>query len=606
VDGAAALGMRRLSIVDLATGHQPVRNEDGSVWTVFNGEIYNFKELRARLVAGGHQFYTTTDTEVIVHLYEEYGRDLVDHLRGMFTIAVWDVRKRQLLLARDRMGIKPLFYAHIPGGLAFASELKALLQLPDVDPELSWPAVGHLLTFLSTPADQSIVAGVQKLQPAHRGVLMRDGRFHIDRYWDAQFEPDPRMTEIDARDRLRELLQESVELHMQSDVPVGAFLSGGVDSSAVVASMSRTSPGRIKTFSIGFSEPGYDESEYAAAVARRFNTEHHTLMLEPQGLEAIEEMAWFLDEPFGDSSAIPTLMVSKLAAEHVKVVLTGDGGDELFAGYDKYVVEQSERKYDHIPAPFRRAIGAVGRSMADGMRGRNFLQHIALDPAERYLDASTLFRRADQSRLLTADAFDQVAESDPYAHAMRVLRSPQPSWLASLQYLDFQHYLPLDILTKVDRMSMAHSIESRPALLDHRLVEFAATIPDDLRLRGTTTKYLFKTAMKGILPDDIISRPKRGFRVPLASWFRGDWSGYVRDLLLSDRSRQRGIFDLAYVETLIRRHERGRPLDLHLWTLMSLELWCRTFRDTARARQRQTVAPALKSRPLTAPVMAAV
>jgi len=596
LDESAALGMRRLSIVDLTTGRQPVRNEDGTVWTVFNGEIYNFRDLRRDLEGRGHRFYTTTDTEVIVHLYEEYGADLVHKLRGMFTIAVWDVRRRELLLFRDRLGIKPLFYAQLRNGIAFASELKALLQLPEIEPELSWSAVGHLFTFLSTPSSQSIVEGVQKLEPGHRGILSGDGRFRVERYWDVRFEPDPSLTESVAVERLRELIDEAVRVHLQSDVPLGAFLSGGIDSSAVVAAMSQQMREPVKTFSIGFANPGYDERQFAERVAAVFGAEHHTLVLEPQDVGAIEQMAWYLDEPFGDSSAIPTLMVSKLAAEHVKVVLTGDGGDELFAGYDKYLVEQRERRYDQIPAPVRQAIGAVGRSMADGMRGRNFLQHMALDSARRYLDASTLFRRVEQAKLLQPDVFEMVAETDPYDPGLRVLQAQGQSWLSGLQYLDLRHYLPLDILTKVDRMSMAHSIESRPALLDHRLVEFAATIPDTLRLRGSTTKYVLKAAMDGILPKDIIRRPKRGFRVPLSDWFRGDWSEFVRDLLLSDTSRQRGLFNPRYVETLLKRHDRGRPLDLQLWTLVSFELWCRTFRDATRVMQRRfaTSAPAYR------------
>jgi asparagine synthase (glutamine-hydrolysing) len=317
-------------------------------------------------------------------------------------------------------------------------------------------------------------------------------------------------------------------------------------------------------------------------VARTFGTEHHELVLQPQGLHVAEELAWYLDEPFGDSSAIPTFMVSKLAGEHVKVVLTGDGGDELFAGYDKYVVEARERRYDQVPETLRAALGAIGRAMPEGMKGRNFLRHFDFQGARRYLDACTLFRRLEQGRLFRPEVLEQVRAVDPWAAALRHLTAPD--WLSGLQYFDFQNYLPLDILTKVDRMSMAHSIESRPVLLDHKLVEFAATLPPHLRLRNRTTKYLFKRAMRGVLPDAIIDRRKQGFAVPLARWFRGDWSGFVRDLLLSDTARRRGIFDHRYIEHLLALHARGRDLDLHLWTLVSFEQWCRTFLDRAPAR----------------------
>jgi asparagine synthase (glutamine-hydrolysing) len=584
LDDSAALGMRRLSIIDLATGHQPVSNEDGTVWVVFNGEIYNFKELRRDLLRRGHQFHTTTDTEVIVHLYEEVGPHAVDLLRGMFTFAIWDAKRRQLFIARDRVGIKPLYYAQLDGALVFASELKCMLQVPEIERRLSWPAVNHLFTFLATPASQSIIAGVQKLEPGHRASLSRDGRFRIERYWDVQFDPDTRSTEAEMAERLGELLTESVDLHLRSDVPLGAFLSGGIDSSAVVGTMSRLLEGRVKTFSIGFQDAAYDELAWARQAAAHFGTDHAELILEPQHLDITEDIAWYLDEPFGDSSAIPTYVVSKMAAEHVKVVLTGDGGDELFAGYDKYLVEQRERQLDQVPGAVRHALAAIGRAMPEGMKGRNFLRHLALDGPRRYLDSSTLFDRSEQARLFRPEVHEQIAAHDPWADALRHLAVGDDSWLSSLQYFDLQCYLPLDILTKVDRMSMAASIESRPALLDHRLIEFAATVPAEMRMRGGTTKYLFKRAMRGLVPDAIIDRPKQGFAIPLSKWFRGNWSGFVEDLLLSERCRQRGIFDPAYLSQLIRLNASGRNLDLHLWTIVSFEQWCRTFLDRRPTR----------------------
>ncbi len=344
--------------------------------------------------------------------------------------------------------------------------------------------------------------------------------------------------------------------------------------------MARQNAARVKTFSVGFVEEGYDELRHARRVAGAFETEHHELILRPDVIGIVDDLTWYLDEPFGDTSAIATYIVSKLASEHVKVVLTGDGGDELFAGYDKYLVEQRERRYTP-PALVRRALETAGRLMPEGMRGRNLARHFALAGWERYLDASTLFRADTRTRLFQPEAFAMLSGCDPWRHEAECLARVHGSWLSALQYFDLKSYLPLDILTKVDRMSMAHSLEARVPLLDHTLVEFAATIPPELQLREGRTKHLLKLAMRGILPDAIIDRPKQGFAVPLERWFRGELTGFVRDLLLSDTSRQRGIVNPAYVERLLERHRRGRPLELQLWTLISFEQWCRTFLDTA-------------------------
>ena len=581
-DSHATLGMRRLSIIDLQTGHQPIGNEDGTVWVVFNGEIYNFKELRHELEGRGHRFSTTTDTETIVHLYEDYGARAVEKLRGMFAIAVWDSKREELLLVRDRLGIKPLFYATFPGGIAFASELKSILQAPQIERRLNWTSLGHFLTFGSTSAAESIVDGVHKLEPGHLARL-NDGLLKVEQYWNVQFASDRRVNENDLVDELRALLREAVDIHLRSDVPLGAFLSGGIDSSAVVATMSKLLRTPVKTFSIGWSDPQFDELTYARQVAKAFRTEHHELVLEPHTADILEELAWFQDEPLGDSSLIPTYMVSKLAAEHVKVVLTGDGGDEMFGGYDRYLVEQREREHDKLSRRLRSALGAIGRALPEGIKGRNFLRHLAYEGPRRYLDAMTDFGAAEQAQLLEPAAREQVFRADPLALALRDLRNAD-DWLSAIQYWDVRCYLPLDILPKVDRMTMAHSLEARPVLLDHRIVEFAASVPPQLRLRGTTTKYLFKRAMRGVLPDSIIDRPKRGFAVPLAQWFRRDWSSYVRDLLSSGACKQRGIFKSGYVARLLRLHDQGRDLNGQLWALVSFELWCRTFLDGPRRR----------------------
>jgi asparagine synthase (glutamine-hydrolysing) len=603
VGDGVAIGMRRLSIIDLSNGFQPISNEDGTVWIVFNGEIYNYQELRRDLQRRGHIFKTNSDTETIVHLYEDLGPRCVDRLRGMFGFAIWDSKRRQILLARDRLGIKPLYYYERNGTLLFSSELKPILQLADVERSLDWESVGHLFSTLATPATRSIVKGVAKLEPARIAVGAQGRNLRIERYWDVDFSPNERATEAEFVDELRERLAEAVTLHQISDVPVGAFLSGGLDSSAVVAMMSRPKDVDLKTFSIGFAEATHNELPYARDVAERFNTDHYDLVLRPDVVQIVQDLTWYLDEPFGDTSAIPTYMVSKLAAEHVKVVLSGDGGDELFAGYDKYVVEGRERVRERIPRALRQAAGAVGGLMPHGMTGRRFLRHLALEGPDRYFDASTMFHADEMRSLFHEEALAQIARHDPWSVARDEWREPSGDWLAAAQYNDLNRYLPLDILTKVDRMTMAHSIEARPPLLDHKFVEFAATIPARFRLQGNDTKYIFKKAMRGILPDSIIDRQKHGFAVPLAHWFRGELQGFARDVLLSPTCRDRGIFETRAVERLFQMHTRGRDLDLQLWTMLSFELWCQRFLDTVDVRDvaPERTRPVVRRAALTAP-----
>jgi asparagine synthase (glutamine-hydrolysing) len=574
-----ALGMRRLSIIDLESGHQPISNEDGSVWVVFNGEIYNFEALRQTLESRGHRFRTRTDTEVIAHLYEDHGPELVNHLRGMFAFAVWDQRRRRLLLARDRLGIKPLYYGEVNGRLIFASELKAILSLPEVDRHLDWTAVNHLFTSLTTPSSRSIIRGIRKLEPAHVLIADQNKPLRLSRYWDVVFEPNHRSTPEELAEELRQLIDESIRIHMVSDVPVGAFLSGGIDSSVVVARMARQTARPVQTFSIGFNEKAYDELPYARRVASAFSTEHHELIVDPDIRNVLDDLVWHLDEPFGDPSAIPTFLVSRMAAEKVKVVLSGDGGDELFAGYDKYRVEQREQRLPRLPATLRAALRRTALRMPEAMRGRNFLYHYGLSGWQRYLDSSTFFRPQAKERLFQPEVFAEFANEDAWHDQHRWLSQCKGSWLSAIQYLDLKSYLPLDILTKVDRMSMAHSLEARVPLLDHKLVEFAATIPPHLSLNGNGGKDLFRRAMRTILPDDVLDRPKHGFAVPLSHWFRGGLEGFVRDVLLSQRSRERGILNASYIHKLLHRQQRGRPLDFQIWTLLSFELWCRTFLD---------------------------
>ena len=570
VRGEIGLGMRRLSIIDLQGGQQPIANEDGSVSVVFNGEIYNFEALRRQLIQRGHKLTTRSDTEVLVHLYEDFGTEAVNHLRGMFAFALWDANKNRLFLGRDRLGIKPLYYAQLGDSFVFASELKAILQRSNVDRELDLSAVNYLLTTLTTPKAQSIVRGVRKLEPAHVLTVGPRQPLRLSRYWDVRFEPNRRATEEELVEQLREEIDESVRMHMVGDVPVGAFLSGGIDSSAVVAHMARHSSRPIKTFAIGFNEASFNELPHARTIARRFNTDHHELIVDANVVDVVDDLVWHLDEPFGDPSAIPTFMLSRMAARQVKVALSGDGGDELFAGYDKYRVEQRERRYSRLPRLVRRIFAAVGSRMPEGATGRNFLLHHSHGAWDRYLDAGSFFRERGRQALLHPDVFTQIRHDEP-------LRTTH--WLSAAQQFDLHGYLPNDVLTKVDRMSMAHSLEVRVPLLDHKVVEFAATIPPELHLNGAGGKRIFKKAMRGILPDRVIDRPKQGFAVPLVSWFRGELEGFARELLLSKRCSERNIFNPTYVERMLDLHHHGRPLDFQIWTLISFEMWCRMFVD---------------------------
>lgn len=577
IKNGVGLGIRRLSIIDSETGHQPVHNEDQSVQVVLNGEIYNSPELRRELEEQGCRFHTGTDDEVIVRLYEAHGAGCVQRLRGMFAFALWDARRQQLLLVRDRIGIKPIFYGEMEGRFVFGSEIKALLQLPWMRREINWGSVSHLFTFLTTPPKESILQGIHKLEPGQLLTVRPSEPPRVRTWWDVEFRPDYASTEEDFIAGIRERLEDSVKLRMRSDQPAGAFLSGGIVSSAVVAAMAGHSPERVKTFSIGFPGQAYDESEPARRVAEVFDTDHHELVLDPDVLGLVEDMAWYLDEPFGDSSAIPTYMLSKLAADHVSVVLSGDGGDELFAGYDRQRMEQRQRRYRFIPHVVRRGRGGIAEMMAGGMQGRKHLRHLDIDGIERYLDAMTMVRDEDKLKLFRPEIAAEMRGHDAWAAATATLNGRGGHWLSAVQQLDIKHYLPLDILTRVDRMSMAHSLEARVPLLDHRMVEFAATIPPEMSLDNGSTRGMFKRAMQGVLPDAILNRSQRGFGVPLAKWFRGGLNRLVDELLLSDGSNVRDIFNPDYVETLLRMHRSGRNLDLHLWTMISFELWCRTF-----------------------------
>jgi asparagine synthase (glutamine-hydrolysing) len=591
------LGHRRLSIIDLSTGDQPLSNEDGTVWTVFNGEIYNFAEVRAELLAHGHRFRTGSDTEVIVHGYEQWGERCVDRFRGMFAFAVWDSAARRLLLARDRLGVKPLYYAEIPGrGLVFGSELKSLLEDPDVPRDWRPDAIDAYLTLLYIPAPATIYRGIHKLEPGHVLVAER-GTLRTKRYWDLEFtgEGDPRREE-EYLEQLDALLAESVALRQIADVPLGAFLSGGIDSSAVAAYMVETSARPPVTISVGFDHARYDELAHARRVAEHLGCEFHPRTVTPDIVSLLPKLAWHFDEPFADSSAVPTYYVSKAARELVTVALSGDGGDELWAGYARHRVDQWEQGARKALGPASAVAAALGRALPLSVKGARALRHLGSDPGQSYAlkHAYGMFEPDAKSRLYSSDFAASVGGADPFASfraAYARCRSLDP--VDRGLYTDVHTYMVDDILTKVDRMSMAVSLEAREPLLDHRLLEFAATVPVALKIKNGRGKYLLRKVLEKRIPREILERGKQGFEAPIGEWLRGPLAPMAEDLLTGPQLRDRGVFNDREVTRLWTEHRDGRADHRHrLWQLMMLELWFRQFIDKAPA-PRATYAEAI-------------
>jgi len=581
VKGGAGLGMRRLSIIDLAGGHQPVFNEDRTAWVVFNGEIYNFRELRRELEARGHRFYTSSDTEVIVHLYEDFGADCVQKLRGMFAFALFDQRHRRLLLARDRLGKKPLHYAHSEGRLFFGSEIKAILAAASELAEINFPALSQYFYFGYIPEPATVFAGIRKLPPGHLLEFER-GAIRVRRYWDLpRYGTYSPRSEMECLEELEERLAEAVRIRLIADVPLGALLSGGTDSSAVVALMARASSKPVKTFSIGFRHSDFNESGYARTVAERFGTEHHELMLEPDVADAIEKLTREMEEPFGDSSMLPTYFISCLARQHVTVALAGDGGDELFAGYDRYFIHQQREKFSKAPA----WLGQLYRNhiyprLPSSARGRKLSYNISLSARERYLDMVSFLPGFERDIPLLSPDFRAMMPrtSDPAEFMFRHFdRAPADDMLSKILYVDTKTYLVEDILTKVDRMSMATSLEVRAPLLDHQFVEWVTALAPEWKLRGRQQKYLLrKLALRIGVPGEVLNRPKRGFAVPLVHWMRNEMKDLV-SILLEPRTLQRGYFDAVGVRHLLEEHNRGRDQSEGIWRLLMFELWHRNF-----------------------------
>ena len=575
VDEGVALGMRRLSIIDLSTGHQPIHNEDRTIWIVFNGEIYNHGDIRRELEARGHRYRTKSDTETIVHAYEEWGDDCVHKFRGMFGLAIWDTRTKSLLVARDRIGIKPMHYAAVNGRLYFGSELKSLLEAPDLPRDVDLDALDHYLSFLYTPRDGSIFKSVRKLPPGHL-LTWQDGRVSIERYWQMPAAEDFHGSEADAVRQLRAVLADAVKCHLLSDVPLGAFLSGGIDSSLVVGLMSETSGARVKTFSIGFDEPAFDELEHARRVAQHFATDHHEFVVKPDAVQILDALVSHFDEPFADSSAIPTWYVSEMARRHVTVVLSGDGGDELFGGYDRYVPHPRVVAFDrYSPRALRRVAAIAAAQLPHGARGKNFLRHVGRDEQGRYLDAIRFFGADEKPALLTSDLRRQLEGPDPETRLARHFeRFAGLPWPSQMMRFDAETYLPEDVLTKVDRMSMAHSIESRVPLLDNEVMALAASLPAAMKIKNGRRKHVLKEVAATLLPREILDRRKQGFGVPLGVWFRGNLRELFADTLLSPASLQRGYFQPAFVRQIVDEHLSGkRDHTLRLWQLVVFERW---------------------------------
>ena len=616
VADGAGLGMRRLSIIDLSGGHQPVFNEDRSAWIVYNGEVYNFPELRPELESRGHRFYTRTDTECIIHLYEEMGADCVQKLRGMFGLAIYDKNKRKLILARDRLGKKPLHYALHDGKLYFASEIKSILAVAPELAEVSSQALLEYLYYGYVPEPLTAFTGIHKLPSGHL-LEFENGEVHIRQYWDLpEYDTHTPKSEEECLEELERRLFEATRIRLISDVPLGAFLSGGTDSSTVVGLMARASAGPVKTFSIGFKKDEFNEADYARLVAKKFGTDHHEMILEPDVVQTVEHITSTLEEPFGDSSMLPTYYVCQMARQHVTVALSGDGGDEMFAGYDRYRIHAGRGAFERIPgwarSLFRERIFPL---LPSGMRGRKLSYNVTLPYQDRYIDGMAFLPAFERDVPLLSEDFRAILErSDDPANVLRryFAKAPAKDPVSQLLYVDTKTYMVDDILTKVDRMSMLNSLEVRVPILDHKFVEWAASLPPDWKLRGGQQKYILRKLAERVgVPREVLDRPKRGFQLPLVHWMRNELKDMLT-ILLEPRTLNRGYFEAAGVRKLMDDHLlRGRTMTGRIWRLLMFELWHRNFLEkyvkpaglfslpvAADSRRKVSSAPVLASAPV--------
>jgi asparagine synthase (glutamine-hydrolysing) len=577
LEEGVALGMRRLAIIDVAGGQQPIFNEDHSALVVFNGEIYNYRELKKELQERGHIFLTDSDTEVIVHAYEEYGDNCPRHLRGMFSFALWDRKRRRFLAARDRFGKKPFNYYWDGRRFVFGSEIKSLLAA-GVPREINHIALDEYLLYRYVPTPNTLFKNVMKLPPGHILIYEKE-QISIKPYWELSFTPTCYDDEATAIERIRALLEDAVRVRLMSEVPLGAFLSGGIDSSTVVGLMSRMTSQPVKTFSIGFEEDDFSELPYARQVAKHFGTDHHEFCVRPELVSVLPQLVWAYDEPFADASMLPTYYVSRLAREHVTVALTGDGGDEIFGGYTSY---EREWFIQRIPGHIRRLLGYGGRLMPDGMRGKKRLASFHMDAATRCVQAATLFPPGSRPSMYQQEYFEHVRGHNPHERLLSVFnRRADLDITARQQYADVQVYLPDDILVKVDKASMFNALETRAPLLDQHLVEYVASLPSSLRVRNGKLKYLLKQATRDLLPEKIIARPKQGFGVPIKHWFRGNLIHFAHEVLGAPRVQQRGIFNPTFIRNLLTTHTDTKLADhsSEIWTLLCLELWFQIYID---------------------------
>jgi len=600
IDGNVGLGHRRLSIVDVASGHQPMTNEDNSLQITYNGEIYNHADYRDDLESRGHVYRTHCDTETILHLYEDYGDACVNYLRGMFAFAIWDAKKRELFIARDRLGVKPLYYVHTDdGSLYFGSEIKTLFEAGAIKPEINFPALPDYLANHATSGEETLYHGVKRLLPGHT-LLWRDGQLQIKEYWDVSFSKteDNGRADKDYIAEWYELFRTSVRLRLMADVPLGMFLSGGIDSSAIAAVMSGMVDEPIKTFSVAFAEREANELAYARIVAAAYKTSHHEVVVSPEEFfNALPRLVWHEDEPLAHPSSVALYFVSLLASQHVKVVLTGEGSDELLAGYGRYrktILNLSLGKFYHTltPSIVREALhGGVKGLPTSKVRQKLLRSFLSVTPEIEsiYFDNFAVFPLAMQDSLLTPEAREQIGPLDPYSGVREVLsRTDAKSLLDRLLYADIKTYLH-ELLMKQDQMSMATSVESRVPFLDHKLVEFTCSLPERLKLRGGTTKYILREAMKGVLPDAILSRSKMGFPVPIGAWFRGAYRSVIDEYVLSERATSRGLFNGDFIRDLVKRHQSGAENhDERLWSLVNFEIWQRQFFDGESATDPHT------------------
>jgi asparagine synthase (glutamine-hydrolysing) len=609
VESFAGLGHRRLSIIGVSDGRQPLSNETGTVWISFNGEIYNYRPLKERLLAQGHKFATKTDTEVLVHLYEEKGADLVHEIHGMFAIAIWDREKRKLLLVRDRIGKKPLYYLQDSKQILFASELKAILAYPGVKRSPNLEALHHYLSLGYVPAPLTAFEGISTLPAGHLLEISRGGKSRVAPYWDVSFEP--RSSEESSGggagdealiDRLDEQFDDAVKVRLESEVPLGVFLSGGVDSSAVAHRMKRHLTQPLVSTTIRFTDPRYDESPQAKEVSDLIGTDHRVHEVAPGSTEIIERILWHFDEPFADASALPTFFLCKTARESLTVALSGDGGDEMFAGYERYrQIAREDALRRRIPGFLRKLLRPIERIYPVHGRGRALLENLNLDPAAAGANSFFVFGHRHKELLYSGGFRQLLAEKfrtdSLFRRFYEACRSPDP--ISKAQYTDYKSYLVDDICVKVDRMSMAHALEVRAPLLDHRLVELVASYPSTLKLREGQSKHIFKRMLERHLPASVLHRPKRGFGVPLTAWFRKEVRGLVESVLLDGQLFRRGYFERGYLEGLWKRQQDGNwktsDLGTHFWMLLMLELWHRMYIDTndfLRAGRSVAAAPA--------------